>query len=222
MKKWVIFAALLASAIPAFAQRDFLTEDEIDKVRDAQEPNDRLKLYVLFARQRIDQLQRLLEKDKKGRSLMARQLLEDYSNIIDAMDTVSDDALKRGADIAVGANAVRDAENRMLGQLQKIHDKGPSDLEMYSVSLTEAIEATKDSLDLSQQDPGTRAAKLNAEDTKTKREAEAVLKSEQSKDKGETSDQARVNGDVSASQQKPKRKPPTLYRPGEKPDPDTQ
>ena len=68
-----------ASGIPALAQRDFLTSDEVEKVREAQEPNQRLKLYVLFARQRIDQLQRLLEKEKKGRSLAARELLEDYT-----------------------------------------------------------------------------------------------------------------------------------------------
>src|SRR5699024_4304584 len=126
MKWYLIFAAFLASGIPALAQRDFLTADEIEKVREAQEPNERLKLYIVFARQRVDQLQRLLEKDKKGRSLTVRQLLEDYSNIIDAMDTVSDDALKRGTDIALAAGAVRDAENRMLAQLQKIKDKGPA------------------------------------------------------------------------------------------------
>src|SRR5947209_9948652 len=95
----VLIAAMMASAIPAFAQRDFLTADEIEKVREAQLPNDRLKLYALLAKQRLDQLQRLLEKEKKGRSLTARELLEDYSNIIDAIDTVSDDALKRGVDI---------------------------------------------------------------------------------------------------------------------------
>ena len=216
MKRYLICAVFLAGGIPAFAQRDFLTADEIEKVREAQEPNDRLKLYILFARQRVDQLQRLLEKDKKGRSLMARQLLEDYSNIIDAMDTVSDDALKRGTDIGLGATAVRDAENRMLGQLQKIKDKAPADLDMYSVSLTEAIAATTDSLDLSREDPGARAAKLNAEDKQNKEEAEKVLAAEETK--GKTSEQSRVNGDVAASQEKPKRKPPTLYRPGEKPD----
>ncbi len=215
MRHWLICAAILGSGIPAFAQRDFLTGDEVEKVRDAQEPNDRLKLYVLFARQRIDQLQRLLEKEKKGRSLMARQLLEDYTNIIDAMDTVSDDALKRGADVTVGANAVRDAESRLLVQLQKIKDREPVDLDMYSVSLTEALAATSDSLDLSKEDPGSRAAKLNGEDKKLKEDAEKVLAAEDPKSK--TTDQASVNGDAKPADVKPARKPPTLYRPGEKP-----
>src|SRR5580658_8467004 len=113
MKHWLI-CAILITQLPAFAEKDFLTTDEIEKVREAQEPNDRLKLYVLFARQRLDQLQRLLEKEKKGRSLIARELLEDYVEIVDALDTVVDDALKRGADLNVGTTAVRDAENRFL------------------------------------------------------------------------------------------------------------
>src|ERR1700683_2466463 len=105
MKLIKVCALVFASIASAFAQRDFLTNDEVEKVREAQEPNQRLKLYVLFARQRIDQLQRLLEKEKKGRSLAARELLEDYTNIIDALDTVSDDALERGADLNLGTGA---------------------------------------------------------------------------------------------------------------------
>src|SRR5580658_6607448 len=134
-----LFFLVLTASFPALAQRDFLTSDEVEKVREAQLPNDRLKLYTLFARQRLDQLQRLLEKEKKGRSLAARELLEDYANIIDAIDTVSDDALKRGVDITAGTVEVIGSEKRFLAQLQKIEDRNPADLDLYEVALKEAI-----------------------------------------------------------------------------------
>lgn len=210
----VIVPAILATGIPALAQRDFLTSDEVEKVREAQEPNDRLKLYVLFARQRLDQLQRLLQKDKKGRSLTARELLEDYTSIIDTLDTVSDDALKRGADNSLGANAVREAEHKFLTQLQTIKDRPPADLDMYSTALTEALAATSDSLDLSQEDPTSRAAKLNEDDKKQKEDAEKVIAAEDSKGKPPVGDSK------PAADAKPARKPPTLLRPGETPDKD--
>jgi hypothetical protein len=214
MKIWlkVIVPAILASGIPALAQKDFLTSDEVEKVREAQEPNERLKLYILFARQRLDQLQRLLQKDKKGRSLIARELLEDYTSIIDTIDTVSDDSLKRGADNSLGANAVREAEHRFLTQLQTIKDRPPADLDMYNTALTEALAATSDSLDLSQEDPTSRAAKLNDEDKKQKAEAEKVIAAEDSKGNPPAAN-AKPAADA-----KPARKPPTLLRPGETPD----
>jgi hypothetical protein len=215
MKIWlkVIVPAILATGIPAFAQKDFLTSDEVEKVREAQEPNERLKLYVLFARQRLDQLQRLLAKDKKGRSLIARELLEDYTSIIDALDTVSDDALKRGADNSLGANAARGAEHRFLTQLQAIKDRPPADLDMYNTALTEALAATSDSLDLSQEDPTSRAAKLNEGDKKQKEDAEKVIAAEDSKGQPPPVGAAKPAADA-----KPARKPPTLYRKGETPD----
>jgi hypothetical protein len=215
MKKLRICAlplcAMLFSGVPAVAQKDFLTSDEVEKVREAQLPNDRLKLYALFARQRLDQLQRLLEKDKKGRSLTARELLEDYSNIIDAIDTVSDDALKRGVDISEGTTAVTDSEKRFIAQLQKIRDRAPADIDFYEIALKEAIASTSDSMDLAKEDTGSRAAKLSAEDKKVKEEAAQTIAAEDSR--GKPVEEAK-NGDAKPDD-KPKRKPPTLLRKGE-------
>ena len=217
MKRLPIWAALicatLAGAVPALCQRDFLTPDEVEKVREAQLPNDRLKLYTLFARQRLDQLQRLLNKEKRGRSLDVRQLLEDYSSIIDAIDTVSDDALKRGVDIAEGTAAVTASEKRFLEQLQQVRQRNPADLDLYDVALKEAIAGTSDSMDLATEDVSSRSAKLNAEDQKAKEDAEKTLAAEDSK--GKPPEEAKNNG-AKPADAKPKRKPPTLLKPGEK------
>ena len=218
MKRLFYFAlplcAAFAAVMPAFAERDFLTADEIEKVREAQLPNDRLKLYALLARQRLDQLDRLLSKDRKGRSLTARELLEDYSNIIDAIDTVSDDALKRGADITEGTTAVTGSEKNFLTLLQKIRDRAPADMDLYEIALKEAIASTSDSMDLAKVDTGARAAQLSAEDKKLKEEAEQALAAEDSK--GKPVAEAKNTADAKPDDGKPKRKPPTLLKPGEK------
>jgi hypothetical protein len=205
--------AMLASATPVLAEKDFLTEDEIEKVREAQLPNDRLKLYALFAKQRLDQLQRLLEKEKRGRSLTVRELLEDYSSIIDAIDTVSDDALKRGIDITEGTVSVTTSEKGFLTQLQKIEGRNLADIDLYQVALKEAIASTSDSIDLAKEDTASRGAKLSAEDKKAKEDAEQTLAAEDSKGKPQEAGKTAE----AKTDDKPKRKPPTLLRPGEKP-----
>jgi hypothetical protein len=208
--KWILVSILAAACVfPAFAQRDFLTADEIEKIREAQEPNQRLSVYLLFAKQRLDQLQQQVTKDKKGRSLAVRQLLEDYVEILDAIDTVSDDALKRKVDISAGTTAVAEAEKKFLVQLQKIEDSKPHDLDMYEVELKEAIGNTGDSIEASKEDLGKRAEAVTAKAEREKKEVESLTSSEQLK-------QQKVE-DAKVDEGKPKRKPPTLYRPGEKP-----
>lgn len=210
----ILICVILTGTVPAFAQKDFLTDDEIEKVREAQLPNDRLKLYVIFAKQRLDQLQRLLNKDKKGRSGEARELLENYASIIDAIDTVSDDALKRGVDIIEGTAAVTVAEKRFIGDLKKIQERNPPDLDLYDVALKEAIDGTADSMELATGDLGARGAKLSAEDKQAKEDAEKTLAAEDAKGKPPEASDAKTN-EAKADDAKPKRKPPTLARPGE-------
>jgi hypothetical protein len=204
-----VLLAAASAAVPALAQRDFLTQDEVEKVREAQAPNDRLQLYVLFARQRLDQFQQLMAKDKPGRSLMIRQLLEDYTNIIDAIDTVSDDALRRKADIADGSKAVSAAEQRFRAQLQKAIDSQPRDLDMYELELKNALGDTSDSMELAQEDLGRRSAEIASKDSEEKKRVDSLKPADDVK--------AQKAEDAKAGVGTPKRKPPTLYRPGEKP-----
>jgi hypothetical protein len=192
----------------AFAQdRDFLTPNEVDQVREAQEPNDRLLLYVHFARQRMDLLDQYLAKDKPGRSIFIHNTLEDYSKIIEAIDSVSDDALRHNSPLDKGLLAVTAAEKDFLDKLNKIQESQPKDFERYKFVLEAAIDATSDSRQLALEDTRKRGSELSAADEKEKKEREAMMPSKELA--------ARKKDNQKEEEQK--KKIPSLYRPGEKP-----
>jgi hypothetical protein len=143
---------------------------------------------------------------------MVRELLEDYTQIIDAIDTVSDDALKRKVDISVGVTAVADAEKKMIAILQKIEDSQPHDLEMYEIALKDAIGNTTDSLETTQQDLGRRTEVVTAKAAEEKKKIQSETTPERVKEQKVEDAKADLGTDG-----KPKRKPPTLYKPGEAP-----
>lgn len=206
-----LLAILLVFTAYGWAQhRDFLTADEVDRVRDAQEPNLRLKLYVEFARERVALLDQYLSKEKPGRSALIHDTLDDYTHIIEAIDTVSDDALARKLDISLGTKEVASAEGEMLAKLKKIEDSAPKDLDRYEFVLQNAIDATSDSKELSEEDLHTRANEVASEDKKEQKERNALANNEDKKAQHTPEDKPGV---IKAGD----RKAPSLYKPGEKP-----
>jgi hypothetical protein len=212
MKRFLI---ILLLAVPAFAQKDFLTSTEVDQIREVQEPVARIRLYLLFAKQRIDQLQSLMVKNRPGRSGEIRQLLEDYTGIIDAIDTVSDDALARKLDLATAPTVIADGEKKLLDLLEKVQTSAPHDLEMYDFELKEAIAATSDSIDLTKVDLSARGQEVKAKAEKEEKKVAAVNAAERKPGADPAADKAQAAVDDAT---KPARQAPTLYRPGEKPD----
>jgi len=200
----LLLAACLALTLAA-QQKDFLTADEVDQLRQVQEPNNRLWLYIQFARQRAGMVEQLLSREKPGRSALVHELLDQYTRIIDAIDTVADDALKRQMEISKGMSYVAQEEKKLLESLQKIDESAPKDIARFQFVLEQAIETTQDSLELSAKDLGVRAKEVET------REAEADKKLEEMMQPKDI-EQRRAE---QKKEEEKKRKVPTLYRKGE-------
>lgn len=198
--------ALLAVALVAPAQdRDFITADEADQIREVQEPNARVKLYLKFAQDRVELLKQLLATEKAGRTVLIHDTLEDYTRIIEAIDTVADDALKRKVEITEGMKAAADAEKLMLAELRKLNDKPGKDYARWEFAMQQALETTEDSTELSAQDLKQRAGDVAEREKREKTEREAMSSTKQV-------------GEKKAEEKKAdqtKRKIPTLRRKGE-------
>ena len=204
MKTWAAVICLL-TAWPCLAQRDFLRADEVDLLRDNQDPNDRLPLYVKFAKERVNMIQQYAAKEKAGRAALIRETLEEYAKIIDAIDTVTDDALRRGKPVEKGLAFVTSGERDLLSALRRVAKSAPPDMAIYKFSLDQAIAATSDSLDLALDDLGSRSADIKAKDEQERKERDALMRPEEvdakrAQEKKDTDSQKKV---------------PTLRRPGE-------
>jgi hypothetical protein len=213
----ILLCSLLLAAMyaPMHAQeRDFLTGDETDQIKEAQEPNERLALYAKFARQRVALVNNLLSKDRPGRSLLIHDTLDDYNKIIDAIDMVADDAIQRKVDVQQGLGLVAAAEKQMLPLLQKIHDNPSKDADRYEFALKTAIDATADSLDGAQEDLGLRKKAVGERADKEKKAQRDAMAPTEREAKEAADKQAAADEEKAKQQQKT---PPTLLRKGEQP-----
>lgn len=153
----------LAISIPAWSQfgRDPLTSKEVDDLREArQDPEKRLKLYVQYARQRMDLIERFRTDPRLAadRASKIHDLLEDLGRLVEEMDDNVDMYAKDKFDIRKPLKEVVAANAEFQQKLNALRDAGKSDPALgdeirkhYQFVLDDTIEAVNACLDSSRE-----------------------------------------------------------------------
>jgi hypothetical protein len=146
-----LFIALLLScafsARPAFAQKkEYLTEAEADKIRDAGASGPRIELFAQFAGDRIKKIQYELahiDPQDTKRTDRLNGLINGYTGCIDDAGDLLDIGIEKQEDIRDGVKAMQAVVKDSLMYLEGLEMNGP-ELDTYKDNLDDAIEATQD------------------------------------------------------------------------------
>ena len=150
----VIFGGLFLLPFASAAPRhDPLTSAEIDQLRDtAQEPEQRLKLYVKFARARLASLEQVRSDPKlTDRGQETHDRLQDFLDLYDELNDNIDTYADRKADLRKVLKPIIEADTEFQAKLRALKNSGTvnkDEQSHYEFLLTNTI----DTLDNSAQD----------------------------------------------------------------------
>src|SRR5580700_5735496 len=151
---WAYLGAILlmAAAAPAQRHRDPFTPLEIDQIRDASwEPQQRLALYVKFARSRLLGLEQMHSDPKiKDRPQQIHDRLDDFLLIYDELNDNIETYVGRKNDIRKPLKVIIDADTEFQAKLLALRDAAgvsAEEAKQYEFALTEALDTLDGSVE---------------------------------------------------------------------------
>lgn len=136
----------VAVARPQDLKKDYLTALEADKIRDAETPNDRIKLFVEFADDRLKKFQYELDHPSPSRHTeMLNYLMNAYIGCVDDASDLIQEGLEKQQNIRSGIDLMATKAKEFLEALKKISADG-KEIESYKFNLDDAIEGTQDAI----------------------------------------------------------------------------
>jgi hypothetical protein len=142
----------LSSRLRAQPHRDPLNQLEIDQLRDAMlDPDERLKLYVQFSRDRLTKLEQMRSDPKATeRGRQTHDMLEDFLAIYDELNDNIDMYVGRKDDIRKPLKLVIDADTEFQSKLRALKgsaDTSADEVKQYEFLMTDALDTVDSSAD---------------------------------------------------------------------------
>ena len=106
----ISFAAFIillsvASANAQTVKKDYLSDYEADKIRDAETPNERIKLFVQFADERLKKFQYELDHPSASRhSEMLNYLMNSYIGCVDDASDLIQEGIEKQQNVRAGVD----------------------------------------------------------------------------------------------------------------------
>jgi chromosome segregation ATPase len=139
-------AMLLLSTAWAQRRSDPLNPLEEDQLRDAaQDPAERLKLFIGFARTRLTSLEQMRADPKvTDRAQQTRERLQNFLDVYDELNDNIDTFVERKADLRKPLKAVLEADTEFQAKLRALKssvDSNKDESKQYDFLLTNVLDA---------------------------------------------------------------------------------
>jgi hypothetical protein len=140
----LIAPAVAHAGVPQ--KKDYLTSLEADKIRDAETTNDRIKLFLTFAEDRLKKFQYELEHPSTNRHAdMLNSLLNAYAGCVDDAADLIQLGIEKQENIRKGVDLMASRTKEFLVILEKLSNDG-AERELYKDNLDDAVEGTQDAM----------------------------------------------------------------------------
>jgi len=127
-------------------QKDYLTALEADKIRDAETPNERIKLFLQYADDRLKKFQYELDHPSASRHIeMLNYLMNSYIGCVDDASDLIQEGIEKQQNVRAGVDLMANKAKEFLETLKKISADG-KEIEIYKLNLDDAIEGTQDAI----------------------------------------------------------------------------
>ena len=141
-----IVASLTSALAGAAQQKDYLSALEADKIRDAETTNERIKLFLTFAEDRLKKFQYELQHPSSNKHPeMLNALMNAYVGCVDDAADLVQLGIQKQENIRPSVDLMAGKTKEFLDALEKISADGV-EIDIYKDNLDDAIEGTRDAM----------------------------------------------------------------------------